>query len=645
MKSTWVFAFAVFLAPLSGLAADPSPRVFEAIRNNDLAFLKSMPRSDIESRDARGATPLMHAAAFGSAEAMKLLLDKGAMVNAKNTFDATALLWAAGDAVKAHMLIDHNADVNAQSKQGRTPLMIAARTDGNSAIVGLLLSKGADPRPSDALGVTALHQAALAGDLESIRLLLGKGADVNVLDKRGDSSLMGAAESGSVEAVRLLLSKGARVNVARTSYTKVRNGQIAKVGLTALMMAAPYGSPELIHELLDAGAGVNARDSREMTPLMFAVGSENQDAGVVRALLRAGASVNAKSNTGETALDWAEKFGNPAVISLLTGAGAERGTERMEPPHTDLQSPRDALRAMAQSVALLQRSSTEFFRQSGCVGCHHQPAAASALRAARNAGLKVDEPAAKDQAEALRVGWEVSVDQMLQGIHRGGGSDRIVNQLLGMSAAGYEVSAVTDAAVAGIAALQQRDGGWVDEREPRAPIADGLIGRAAYAIQALQVFGWPGRRAEFDERIGRARAFLNGSTAVTGDDRAMLVLGLFWSKAPKARLDQAVQDLIGHQRSDGGWAGNQNLPSDAYTTAESLVALYESRGAIASDQVYLRGVDYLRKNQFQDGSWYVPSRAIKFQPYFQSGFPFEHDQWISMAATAMAVNALSPATN
>ncbi len=645
MKSTWKFAVAVFLAPLCGLAGDASPAVFEAIRNDDLAFLKSMPNSDVENTDGRGATPLMHAAAFGSAEAMKLLLDKGANVNAKNNFDATALLWAACDPVKTRTLIEHNADVNAKSKQGRTPVMIAARCDGNSAIVSMLLSKGADPNVSDSLGVTALHQAAHAGDVESIRLLIGKGADVNALDKKGDSALMGAAGSGSVGAVRLLLSKGARVNVARTSYQINKHGQLALVKLTALMVAAPYGSPELVKELVDAGADVNARDSRDMTPLMFAVGSEHQDAGVVRILLRAGASVNDKSNAGETALDWAVKFGNASVISLLNEAGARHSAERAKPPHTDLQNPRNAVQALSQSVALIQKSSTEFFRESGCVACHHQPATAVALRAARKAGVKVDESAARDLGELLRVTWGVSMDDMLQGIHRGGGSDRVANQLLAVSAAGYRPDAMTDAAVADVAALQRRDGHWFDEYEARAPITDGLIGRAAYAIRVLQVFGWPGRRAEFTERIARARTFLTNTKAITGDDRAMLVLGLFWSGAPKPRLEKAVQDLIDHQRPDGGWGGNDNLASDAYTTAESLAALNESAVSTPTDRVYQRGVSYLLKNQFQDGSWYVASRAIKFQPYFQSGFPFDHDQWISMAATAMAVSALAPVTN
>ena len=40
-------------------------------------------------------------------------------------------------------------------------------------------------------------------------------------------------------------------------------------------------------------------------------------------------------------------------------------------------------------------------------------------------------------------------------------------------------------------------------------------------------------------------------------------------------------------------------------------------------------------------SWFAPSRAMKIQPYFQSGFPYGHDQWISSAATAWAVMGLA----
>ena len=45
--------------------------------------------------------------------------------------------------------------------------------------------------------------------------------------------------------------------------------------------------------------------------------------------------------------------------------------------------------------------------------------------------------------------------------------------------------------------------------------------------------------------------------------------------------------------------------------------------------------------QQQDGSLHVATRALTFQPYFESGFPHGHDQWISQAGTAMAAIALS----
>jgi hypothetical protein len=39
----------------------------------------------------------------------------------------------------------------------------------------------------------------------------------------------------------------------------------------------------------------------------------------------------------------------------------------------------------------------------------------------------------------------------------------------------------------------------------------------------------------------------------------------------------------------------------------------------------------------------VRSRAMKIQPYFESGFPYGHDQWISHAATAWATMGLAAA--
>ena len=89
---------------------------------------------------------------------------------------------------------------------------------------------------------------------------------------------------------------------------------IAVRHMPPLMMGATFCSPELIQTLLNAGARINGTDVRGMTPLMFAVSSEEQNPLVARLLMKAGAEVNVKSKAGETAFDWAKKFGNPRTL-------------------------------------------------------------------------------------------------------------------------------------------------------------------------------------------------------------------------------------------------------------------------------------------------------------------------------------------
>src|SRR5215472_16919237 len=94
---------ATVTALLIPLASQDSSSLFDAVRNGDLRALKSgLRKADAaKAKDSKGVALLMYAAAFGSPESVKMLLDAGADVNAKNSFDATALLWAAGDPAKA----------------------------------------------------------------------------------------------------------------------------------------------------------------------------------------------------------------------------------------------------------------------------------------------------------------------------------------------------------------------------------------------------------------------------------------------------------------------------------------------------------------------------------------------------------------
>src|SRR5262249_45955423 len=103
-----------------------------------------------------------------------------------------------------------------------------------------------------------------------------------------------------------------------------------------------------------------------------------------------------------------------------------------------------------------------------------------------------------------------------------------------------------------------------------------------------------------------------------------------------------VKSLQTSQRTDGGWSQLPGLESDAYATGIALFALHEAQMA-PTHQTYRAGVKYLLSTQAADGTWHVKTRALPFQPYFESGYPYGHDQWISAAAAAYATVALSSA--
>lgn len=297
-----------FAAAAGSIAAAPAnaDKLYSVLRAGDLPGLRKLLENGISTNlaDSRQITPLMYAAEVGSVEAMRILLDHGAEVDAQNAFGSTALTWSASDAQKVKLLLDHGAEVNKVAKSGRTALMIAAWNPLSAETVRLLLASGASISAADQAGLTPLMAAAIGNDTESVRLLINAGADVNHSGSlgpnlpKGFTPLMLAAENGNIEAVRLLLAKGANINTTsvRQVLPKVKNGTVAFGGFTSLLMAATYGSLELIRMLLDAGADVNAADVRGMTPVILALTTDRFQPATVRLLLAHGADAGRKAS-------------------------------------------------------------------------------------------------------------------------------------------------------------------------------------------------------------------------------------------------------------------------------------------------------------------------------------------------------------
>ncbi len=627
-----------------------SDELFRAIRGNDAPAVSALLRrgADANSKDQDGATPLMQAALYGEPGLLKLLLDKGADPNARNKVGATALLWSVHDLRKVRLLLQKGADVNARSEGGKLPLLLAAYYSRSAETVKFLLEHGADLRATDNRGAGVLLFAAQGGDLDTIRLLLDKGVDVNAgttgafvetrfgnlgpppgsEPERGVTALMAAAYSNDAAVARLLLDRGANVNAVATD------------GVTALIAGANRGGGALIRTLVEKGADLNLVDPLGRTPLILMAAGDYTEPETIRLLLEKGADVNVKGKDGRNALAWARQRGDTQTVRILKEAGTHDDAPGAAATTAEKTGGYGLQQAVEKALTVLQTAGPPVVKQRGCITCHNQSIPAMAVSLARQQGFAVNEQIARQELKATVAVLGPHREDLLQHIGSVPVAPEVASYaLIGMAAEKYPGDRLTDAVVHDLAQKQRRDGSWLSG-DSRPPIEQSDFSSTALCLRALQLYPIEGRREEFQQRIAEARAWLLAARTRSNEDRTFRLLGLAWANAVP---QDAVRDLLAQQRPDGGWAGLATLDEDAYATGQALFALHEA-GVSVSDPAYQRGVKYLLRTQLDDGSWHVRTRAMGFQPYFESGFPHGHDQWISSAGTAWSLMALAAAT-
>ncbi|XP_028742573.1 ankyrin repeat and KH domain-containing protein 1 isoform X8 [Peromyscus leucopus] len=132
-------------------------------------------KANVEHRAKTGLTPLMEAASGGYAEVGRVLLDKGADVNAPPVPSSrdTALTIAAdkGHYKFCELLINRGAHIDVRNKKGNTPLWLASN-GGHFDVVQLLVQAGADVDAADNRKITPLMSAFRKGHVKVVQYLV-----------------------------------------------------------------------------------------------------------------------------------------------------------------------------------------------------------------------------------------------------------------------------------------------------------------------------------------------------------------------------------------------------------------------------------------------------------------------------------------
>ncbi len=263
-------------------------------------------------KDRGAGVDVFTLAALGDIETMSDLLDQDAdAATARNRFNSTPLhfsTWAGHGAV-SRLLIDKGADVNAMDLTGMPPLLYASYWGRHEETVEMLLERGADVYWKNiwGKGIAAydcifdgshwlarkggndIHKAALAGDLDTLKSLLeadpGRAGEPS---KARATPLHFAASGNQPEAIRLLLAHGANVEA------KMQRGQ------RPIYCAARAGSPDAVRTLIDAGAEPMPMGEAWMswTPLHGATRKRGDHLEVIEILLDAGHEVDADDIAG-----------------------------------------------------------------------------------------------------------------------------------------------------------------------------------------------------------------------------------------------------------------------------------------------------------------------------------------------------------
>ena len=373
-------------------------------------------KANVNIKNASGATPLHEAVRSGKTGAMRMLVTSGAHINAQDAKGNSVLHLAApvqehqaiikhlldndadsnlrddhGDS-PLHVLISLNrkpevvqtllfagdVDISARNAAGQTPLCLAVQ-EGRTALIPLLLSKGADIFAADNAGVTPFDYAMKArgpvldaiitpetvtqkdgagntilhlavknrGDASLVAKILAQKADVNARNRGGDTALHIAVRMNLKETGEYILANGANIfyhnsanesplyialthpsGVVQWMFTPATVKAHDGLGNTMLHYVALWRMDKHIPFIISKGVSTEAANATGETPLFWAV--KYDGASTVQALLAAKANLHARDSLGNTVLHAAVRWNAKNAVAALLNAGIDANVHSLD---------------------------------------------------------------------------------------------------------------------------------------------------------------------------------------------------------------------------------------------------------------------------------------------------------------------------
>ncbi|EFA08450.1 ankyrin repeat domain-containing protein 16 [Tribolium castaneum] len=256
-------------------------------------YLLSFEPPGVDCTNNDNKTALHEAAQFSQPEIMKLLLDKGAQVNALKRADWTPLMLACTKTCleTVRVLVESGALINYRNKDGWTCMHLAAR-GGCGAMFTFLVTKGGDCALRTKNGRTVLHIAALHGSFEIVKILLKLGVlPIDVRDNCGNTALHEAVLGRHKNICSLLIQNGADIKCTNN------------VDFNLLFLASSEGYVDLAeYIILELGFDINITNSNGFTALHCAARKQQKD--MCQYLVKMGANRGAKDHFRRVAFDY-----------------------------------------------------------------------------------------------------------------------------------------------------------------------------------------------------------------------------------------------------------------------------------------------------------------------------------------------------